>query len=365
MKNPWEWTEEDLLDLVKNQVQESLTLDYKASKALERTEKAKDEITKDVSALANSAGGTLVYGIPENKQTRLAEKVDEGVDPAVLTREWLDQVINSNIQRRIDGVRINQIPLTTVSPGRVAYVIHVPQSVRAPHQARDKLFYKRFEYHSKPMEEYEIRDVARRQEEPDLRVRFQMDWSQHGAAEPNVTRWQVVLVNNSPVPCHEAVVDLQIDSSFKLRNRGPLNANYHTMINGEKGTIPLSEISIKVPEMLETIQSDMYLKAEKAFREHRLQITSWDDVLPALDNKNVVLIPFCLGIKCEERIKKLTAREDDQPDVPESKKLPTMGMKSLCIPFEQPEGIVEGETECLNPECQSKAQKWVMFGRSY
>ncbi|AEI67980.1 helix-turn-helix domain-containing protein [Corallococcus macrosporus] len=239
MKNPWEWTEEDLLDLVKNQVQESLTLDYKASKALERTEKVKDEITKDVSALANSAGGTLVYGIPENKQTRLADKLDEGVDPAVITREWLDQVINSNIQRRIDGVRINQIPLMTASPGRVAYVIHVPQSIRAPHQARDRLFYKRFEYHSKPMEEYEIRDVARRQEEPDLRVRFQLDFSEHAAVESGVALWRVVLVNKSSIPCDEAVVELQVESGFKLRQRGPLNVSHYATVDGEKGTIPV------------------------------------------------------------------------------------------------------------------------------
>ncbi|KAL7946137.1 hypothetical protein V8C42DRAFT_322585 [Trichoderma barbatum] len=134
---------------------------------------------------------------------------------------------------------------------------------------------------------------------------------------------------------------------------------------GEKGTIPIAEVATKVPELLETIQQDMYAKAEKSFREHRLQITKWEDVLPALDDKNVVLIPFCGDGKCEDRIKELTTREDTQPDVPESQKLPSMGMKSLCIPFEQPEGVVAGETECLNPECQRKAQSWTMFGRSY
>lgn len=134
---------------------------------------------------------------------------------------------------------------------------------------------------------------------------------------------------------------------------------------GEKGTIAIADIATKVPELLETIQSDMYKKAEQSFREHRIQITNWDEVLPALDNKNVVLIPFCGGMKCEDRIKELTTRVDDQPDVPEGQKAATMGMKSLCIPFEQPEGIVSGETKCLNPECESKADKWTMFGRSY
>ena len=136
---------------------------------------------------------------------------------------------------------------------------------------------------------------------------------------------------------------------------------------GEKGKIPLADLATKVHELLETIQQDMYKKAEKSFAEHRRKCTNWDEVLPLLDDKNVVLIPFCLDGKCEDRIKELTTRAEDTRDVSEAQKLPSMGMKSLCIPFEQPEGdeLVPGVTACLNPECKNKAQKWVMFGRSY
>lgn len=133
---------------------------------------------------------------------------------------------------------------------------------------------------------------------------------------------------------------------------------------GEKGTIPLADLSTEIPELLETIQADMYNKAEAAFKSHRLQITKWEEVVPALDAKNVVLIPSCLGEKCEDKIKDLTSKADDR-NVPEDQKAPTMGMKSLCIPFEQPEGIVKGETKCLNPECGAVAEKWCMYGRSY
>lgn len=31
----------------------------------------------------------------------------------------------------------------------------------------------------------------------------------------------------------------------------------------------------------------------------------------------------------------------------------------------QPEGLVKGETKCLNPECGKLAKSWTMFGRSY
>lgn len=134
----------------------------------------------------------------------------------------------------------------------------------------------------------------------------------------------------------------------------------------EKGSLAIADLAEKVPPLLEQIQADLYAKADKSFREHRLVLTNWDDVVPALDAKNVVLIPSCLGIKCEERIKELTkGKPEDAVEGPDGQKVPTMGMKSLCIPFEQPEGIVKGETKCLNPECGAFAEQWCMFGRSY
>ncbi|KAK7699063.1 hypothetical protein SLS64_011977 [Diaporthe eres] len=133
--------------------------------------------------------------------------------------------------------------------------------------------------------------------------------------------------------------------------------------NGEKGTIPLAELATEVPALLEKIQDDMYTKAASTFESRRLQLTEWDRVVPALDSRNVVIIPFCEEIKCEDRIKELTRSEDQEDE--NGRKMPGMGMKSLCIPFAQPDGLVAGETKCLNPECQGLAKSWTMFGRSY
>lgn len=55
----------DLEQLIKNEIQESLTLDYKASASLGRDNERRKELVKDVSAFANSAGGQIVYGIEE------------------------------------------------------------------------------------------------------------------------------------------------------------------------------------------------------------------------------------------------------------------------------------------------------------
>ncbi|KAI1268505.1 prolyl-tRNA synthetase [Xylariaceae sp. FL1019] len=139
--------------------------------------------------------------------------------------------------------------------------------------------------------------------------------------------------------------------------------SYARRDTGEKGTIPLADLATKVPELLEDIQRSLYARAETSFREHRLVLTDWSKVVPALDSKNVVVIPFCEAVACEDRIKELTKSEELKEGA-QNEKQPSMGMKSLCIPFDQPDGLTH-ETKCLNPECKAFAKSWTMFGRSY
>ena len=220
MKNQWEWDENDLLDMVKAGTQESIELDFKESGSLQATDKKKDDISKDVSAFANSAGGTIIYGMTEDKVTHVASGLDTGSNPAEATKEWLEQVINSKIHRRIEGVRIRQIELTTTHPGKVAYVVYVPSSTRAPHQASDKRFYKRFNFQSVPMEEYEIRDVSRRGEVPDLRIEFALPKTavimnqETGMSEPFGLNGGIF--NEALEPANYAIIRIFIDARLKL-----------------------------------------------------------------------------------------------------------------------------------------------------
>ena len=156
-------TKADLQRLVDEGIEESITLDYKASPALTRDGKGPDELCKDVSALANSAGGQLIYGIEEDKTTAKPSKVDDGVADSKITREWIEQVLNSKVQPRMDGVRIERVALQT---GKFGYVITVQQSQTGPHQAPDGKYYRRFNLQSVPMHDYEIRDIMRRSTTP-------------------------------------------------------------------------------------------------------------------------------------------------------------------------------------------------------
>ena len=165
------WTEIKIKNLIASEVEESLTLEYKSAEALGRNDYQKQEITKDVSAMANSAGGLLIYGIAENSQAdkrHLPEKITP-VDRFEFPREWIEQVINS-IRPRINGILIHSVALAS-GENDVVYIVEIPQSHTA-HQAGNKRYYKRFNFQSVPMEDYEIRDVMFRQQMPDVVVRF-------------------------------------------------------------------------------------------------------------------------------------------------------------------------------------------------
>ncbi len=52
-----------------------------------------------------------------------------------------------------------------------------------------------------------------------------------------------------------------------------------------------------------------------------------------------------------------------QNDEPADEKAPSMGAKTLCIPFAQPEDGVNEKTICF--ACGKKAKSYTLWGRSY
>ncbi len=77
---------------------------------------------------------------------------------------------------------------------------------------------------------------------------------------------------------------------------------------GTKKHLPLSTIVEAIPQFLELIQQDMFDRAKKTYNERIIQVMKWEDVVPALDNKCVVAIPWCEREVCEDEIKERSAK---------------------------------------------------------
>lgn len=131
--------------------------------------------------------------------------------------------------------------------------------------------------------------------------------------------------------------------------------------NGKKDPVSLEGLPQTVSALLVDIQNDMFARAEKTYQERLKSITKWEDLVPALDNKSVVVIPWCEREECEDDIKERSARAAEPTD----ERAPSAGAKSLCIPFDQSkwDPIEPGKTKCV--ACGQDAKRWTMFGRSY
>ncbi|PFH46548.1 hypothetical protein AMATHDRAFT_50963 [Amanita thiersii Skay4041] len=130
---------------------------------------------------------------------------------------------------------------------------------------------------------------------------------------------------------------------------------------GSKNPFPLANIETTVQELLDTIHKDMYTRAKEAYDSRLIAVTKWEDLVPALDNKCIVAIPWCEVEACEDHIKERSARAAEPTD----ERAPSAGAKSLAIPFDQSRwpAIEPGKTKCT--ACGKDAKRWTMFGRSY
>ncbi|KFO09961.1 Bifunctional glutamate/proline--tRNA ligase, partial [Balearica regulorum gibbericeps] len=126
---------------------------------------------------------------------------------------------------------------------------------------------------------------------------------------------------------------------------------------GQKQTFSEHEAEDRLKQILEEIHANLYNRASEDLKSHMVVANTMEDFQKELDSGKIVQIPFCGEIECEDWIKKTTARDQDlEPGAP------SMGAKSLCIPF-QPLCELQCGARCV---CgKNPAKFYTLFGRSY
>ncbi|PIN73984.1 proline--tRNA ligase [Candidatus Woesearchaeota archaeon CG10_big_fil_rev_8_21_14_0_10_45_16] len=111
---------------------------------------------------------------------------------------------------------------------------------------------------------------------------------------------------------------------------------------GEKKAVPFASVDSEVASLLETIQSDLYTKAEKFMKESIIEVTNLEKAAAVIKEEKMFFAPWCGSPESEEKLKEQT------------------GAKSLNAPFEQPS--VSGKRCFMG--C-GEAKQWFYFGKSY
>ncbi|KAL6122638.1 Proline--tRNA [Nucleospora cyclopteri] len=123
--------------------------------------------------------------------------------------------------------------------------------------------------------------------------------------------------------------------------------------NREKKQLPMVNLAENIKDEIDLMHNEMYEAALKERNRRTIQVETFTELLKAINDKNIVLIPWCNQSACENEIKeKTTVRENGEVIL--------QGAKSLCIPNDAPSITKE---KCCN--CDIKAQCYALFGRSY
>ncbi len=197
----------DIENLINNEVEENIHLDYKRGEALSRDCKKINEISKDVSAFANSDGGIIVYGLTEEGHK---PKEFKFVDGNIYSKEWLEGKINDNIHQRIKNVIIYPIRADG-DIQKTIYVVKIPRSNNAPHMASDHKYYRRFNFESVPMEEYEVRDTFHRNTTPDLRIQGCNFYKTGETGNMSNYDFYVQIINSGQCACENYKINIYLN----------------------------------------------------------------------------------------------------------------------------------------------------------
>ena len=110
----------------------------------------------------------------------------------------------------------------------------------------------------------------------------------------------------------------------------------------EKEIVPFEELAARIPALLETIQADMYHRAEEHLNTHIFEAKTYDEFRETVEKKpGFIRAMWCGDQACEDKIKEDT------------------GATSRCMPFEQ----IKVSDVCVC--CGRPAKHMVFWGRSY
>ena len=158
--------DEWLRSLLDNAEPEGVLLDYKEQLNV-GSQGERREVAKDISSFANELGGTLVYGIPEQRTQPQAAPTPirpYGIETMPGVEQVLENIFLTTISPLLPEYRIRRVVLSEY-PGMVCYVVWTSESWVGPHMVhgyKDGRFYRRGQFRAVRMSERDVEDRYRR-----------------------------------------------------------------------------------------------------------------------------------------------------------------------------------------------------------
>lgn len=193
---------------------ESHELEFKRGDELDAIDqnKTKEELVRDVSAFANAGGGTIIYGIEEDKGSPARAAAIHPVSNEKVTDLRLTQIIRTGLEPVFSKFSVRQIDVPT---GGYIFVIAVERADTAHQCKADQKYYHRVGMHRPAMYDYEIRDVMNRRTSPIVRVYYKLIQIET-SSECHVYIFAPILVNEGGRTARHWVLEVIVPNIAKL-----------------------------------------------------------------------------------------------------------------------------------------------------
>jgi hypothetical protein len=174
--------------------------------------RVRTELSVNVSAMANTGGGQIVYGLSDQGAID-AGGISKNIRGG--TKEWLEDIIPHAVEYSLKGFAVYELPevagFTHCDPGKAVFVIDVPDSDEAPHQALDGKYYGRVGGKSRPLPHRLVMDIVNRRKYPVIEPTFA--WSRdkgRSTSDRHRYQLQITLTNHGPIRALNYLLQVKI-----------------------------------------------------------------------------------------------------------------------------------------------------------
>ncbi|WP_314849548.1 ATP-binding protein [Rothia mucilaginosa] len=132
---PGNLTMNDINQVIAEKVEETADLDWKKKFYGIQNNAVMEEVAKDIAAMANSGGGWIVFGIKEDGENNAASSVNP-IQWSADNERQIRNIAYSKIGPPVVGIEFSKIPCGENPDDGYVVLMHIPDSVDAPHFAR-------------------------------------------------------------------------------------------------------------------------------------------------------------------------------------------------------------------------------------